>query len=351
MIRIGVASGKRILFTAVALAGVLAATPALAWQRTDVITLDNGDRITGEIRGSSRGKLQLRTTALGTIDIKWEHVVAVESDKVLEIEMSSGARYFGSVQPSDEQEKLEVSNPAGDTALETQQVASVRPIGRSFWRRFDGSLDLGMSATQASSQLEYSLNLKNEIGGTRNRFSTNIVSSVKKVEDETTTNRQQLDASWIRDMRWAQWFSIVMGSLQHNDELNLDFRSTVGGGVGRYILQSSRHSWAVFGSGLFSQERYAGDDSTPNGEVAAGTSLQIFIYGDHDIDLNTSFQVIPSLTDAGRVRMSLNSSISYELFRDFYLGLNVFDQYDSRPPQTGAEKNDVSVTTSIGYKW
>ena len=49
--------------------------------------------------------------------------------------------------------------------------------------------------------------------------------------------------------------------------------------------------------------------------------------------------------------MSLNSSISYELFNDFYLGLNIFDQYDSKPPQEGAVKNDVSVTTSVGYKW
>ena len=349
--------GRRVLFASVALGVILAAAPAHAWQRTDVITLDNGDRITGEIKGSNRGKLHLRTTALGTIDIKWEHIVAVESDKILEVELSSGARYYGSVHSPADTRELEVSRVGGEgegegeVAVELDEVASVRPIGRSFWRRFDGSLDWGLSATGASSQLEYNLNLKNEIGGLRNRFATDIVSSIKTVDDETTTNRQQLDASWIRDMHWQKWFSIVLGSLQHNDELNLEFRSTVGGGVGRYFMNSNRYSWAVYGSGLFTQEQYSGDDPSSNGEVVAGTSVQVFLYGDHSFDINTSFQVIPSITDTGRVRLSLNSSVSYELFHDFYLSLNIFDQYDSKPPQEGAIKNDVSVATSIGYKW
>jgi hypothetical protein len=218
-------------------------------------------------------------------------------------------------------------------------------------QRSEGEQGGGFSATQASKQLEYSLNLKNQINGAKNRFLTDIVSSVKKVEDETTPNRQQLDVSWIRDMRWERWFSIVLGSVEHNDELSLDFRSTAGGGVGRYLMRSSRHAWTVYGARLFNQERYAGADGNSDGEVVAGTNLQVFIYTGHSIDLNTSFQVIPSLTRTGRVRLSLNSSISYELIGDLYLGLTVYDQYDSKPPQEEAVKNDISVTTTIGYKW
>jgi len=51
---------KRIGFLALLLLG-FGVLPALCADRTDIITMQNGDRITGEIRKLERGRLEYKT--------------------------------------------------------------------------------------------------------------------------------------------------------------------------------------------------------------------------------------------------------------------------------------------------
>jgi hypothetical protein len=60
---------------------------------------------------------------------------------------------------------------------------------------------------------------------------------------------------------------------------------------------------------------------------------------------------LPSLTTAGRYRISLSSSIKREVLKDLYSSVDLFETYDSGPPQVGAKKNDLGVTMSFGWKY
>ena len=75
----------------------LASTPALAQPKTDVITLANGDRITGEIVRLSRGRLELKTDDAGTIYIEWDNVARVQSIHQFEVETSNRQRLYGAL--------------------------------------------------------------------------------------------------------------------------------------------------------------------------------------------------------------------------------------------------------------
>lgn len=77
----------------------------------------------------------------------------------------------------------------------------------------------------------------------------------------------------------------------------------------------------------------------------------MFIYGAHDVSFTTGFQLIPSITDSGRVRIVLNSQFSYELIHNLTLGFQLYEQYDSRPPQEGAVTNELQVSALFGHKW
>jgi hypothetical protein len=45
------------------------------------------------------------------------------------------------------------------------------------------------------------------------------------------------------------------------------------------------------------------------------------------------------------------AAVRRELWKDFFVGLNMFDTFDSRPPSPGADRNDVGVVTSIGWSF
>src|SRR5262245_40679534 len=84
-----VASGLTLLV------GLGAAVPSAEAARTDIVTLINGDRITGEVKELSRGLLKLRTDNVGTIDIEWDKIDGITATGEFELEMTNGQRLVG----------------------------------------------------------------------------------------------------------------------------------------------------------------------------------------------------------------------------------------------------------------
>jgi hypothetical protein len=73
----------------------LAAWPAAAAaQKTDVVTMPNGDKITGEVQSLSRGKLDYKTDDLGRLSIEWTKVARIVSRHLFDIEVSDGRSYW-----------------------------------------------------------------------------------------------------------------------------------------------------------------------------------------------------------------------------------------------------------------
>ena len=341
---------RMLLPAAAFLLSVVLALPAAA-QKTDVVTLVNGDTITGEIKSIDKGLIQFSTTGMGTIDIKWAYVASINTDKTLEVELSSGQRVYGAVGPGDDSGTLEVTSGAGSMPVSLGAVAEVWPIGKSFWQKQQGKLDFGFSFTRSSNQLQYTLNANNTFNGRGYRVPVTVSSAVTRVDGATTTNRHSLDGSFIKDLRWQKWFGIVLGGYQSNDELDLDYRGTGGGGAGRYLMESSRAEWALYGAVVATQESYSESPSATGASALAGTHLGLFVYGEHDLTFHIDLRGIPSITGDNRIRVELSTAVNYELFSSLYLGFNFYDMYDSNPPQDTAQQNDFGVSTTVGYKW
>jgi hypothetical protein len=74
------------------LLGTLAAPVARAAPKVDVVVLQNGSRVVGEIRSMSRGRLELRTDDMGTTYVEWGNVAQVMAPEFFEVEdMAAGS--------------------------------------------------------------------------------------------------------------------------------------------------------------------------------------------------------------------------------------------------------------------
>ena len=64
--------------------------------KTDVVTLANGDRITGEIKRLDRGRLEFKTDDAGTLYLEWDKLVQPRLDSAgSRSSRSDGTRYLG----------------------------------------------------------------------------------------------------------------------------------------------------------------------------------------------------------------------------------------------------------------
>lgn len=68
---------------------------AHARDKTDIVYLANGDRVTGEIIQLEHGKLRMSTDSMGTISIEWDNISRVESDFQFQFERADGTRITG----------------------------------------------------------------------------------------------------------------------------------------------------------------------------------------------------------------------------------------------------------------
>lgn len=328
-------------------ATLLAAGPALA-EKTDSVTLVNGNEITGEIKSLDFGALSYGTDSMGTVTIDWEDVTAVTSQQNLQVEITDGTRFFGKLLPAEVQH-IRVQTSHGDVIQPTEAIVRITPIESEarFVERLEGSFSLGFQA-QKSSEVTTS-NVAADISYRARRYlvGLRLTSTVTDQPSEETTARQSLQLNYQR-FRPNRWFSDWFSGWERNDELGLQSRVSGGAAWGRYFVQTNRNEFSVTGGAQLAREQYYGED--PSDNVAEGRIELRYLHRNlaPDTSLNLTSTFYPLLSDLSNFRAETDLAFRREFIRDIYFEISVGHSYSSDPPSGGA-KSDYAVTTSLGY--
>jgi hypothetical protein len=335
-------------------AGWLLAPGAVqAAPKTDVVVLVNGDRMTGEIKSLEHNRLRFSTEHLGTVYIEWDKIAHLRSDQFLLLENTDGSRYYGQLVADDQPARLTVRRePDGPArSVPMSDVVRAEPIlGGDLVDRLDGYVSAGLDTAKASNRrsLDFAGGLSSR---TRVReWSVDLAANLTDDSADDASERYELQGTW-RHFRRARDFYLGFGGLERNTELDLNLRASVGGGYGRYFVQSNAAEW-VGGVGLaYSRENYARGEQLDSVEAVFTTSFSIFRYDFPETDVGGTFSLLPSLTESGRVRGEADLRAKYEFVDDVYFELKVYGSYDSEPPLKGSERSDYGVVTSLGYSF
>jgi len=330
------------------------AGPAAAFANSDVVVFDNGDRLTGEIKSLERGKLRFKTDATGTISIEWDDVAFLSSEQNIQVELSDGKRYLGKLIITPAMKTVNVKFGEAYEKLEASHVVVMTPIEDKGLDRLDLSVTAGYNFAKADGVEQFNFGLDAEFRTEKRSLSLEVDSSISNTKDAEASQRNEMNINYRRF--WPnRWLVSGFVNATRNDELGVDLRTSTGGGGGRIITQSD-HARLLLESGLmFSRENLASDESgeeSPDKEsIEAYVSLDwdVYRFDSPELDLSTSIQLIPSLTEAGRVRGEFDIAFKWEIIHDLFWQISLYNSYDSNPATEGAEQNDYGITTSIGY--
>jgi Protein of unknown function, DUF481 len=336
---------------ALTIAGIAISIPAFAQGKTDVATLGNGDRITGEVLRLERGRLEFDTDDAGTLYLEWEKLLSlVAAARVVEVVTTDGRRFVGTLTPAADR-SIAVSGSEGTVTLAMKEVTLITPIGRSFWKKLDGSIDAGFSYTQSSGVAQ--LNMNSNTIYRRPAFVGQLTASLTQTEKDDGSGRDDrasLEASYLR-YPWQRWFAVVATRFETNESLGLELRSQVAAAVGPRLINSNRAQMTV-GAGLgVNDERGVDVESTRNVEALLMFRTAYYTYDRPKTNLDIALQYYPSLSNVGRQRVQFDAGVKRELWKDLFVSLNVYNTFDSRPPNPDADRNDVGVVTSIGWTY
>ena len=322
--------------------------PMMAAANTDVVVFDNGDRLTGEIKSLERGKLRFKTEATDTISIEWDNVAFLSSEQNIQVETFDGRRYLGHLKLSPAVKMINVQLGDEYIELDADRVVVMTPIEKQGIERFDGDITAGYSFAKADAVEQLNIGLDLEFRGETRSIGLDLNSSLSDSEQNESSQRHTANFDYKRF--WPnRWLASGTLSATRNDELGIDLRTSIGGGGGRIISQSN-HSRLMVESGLLlTRENLAAGDNgmdTPDEEtVEAYVSMDWdwFRYDSPEFDLSTSLEIIPNLTNSGRVRGEFDITLKWEIIHDLFWQLSFYDSYDSDPVAEGAEQNDYGV--------
>jgi hypothetical protein len=328
---------------------VATGSPVFA-QKTDTLVVRNGDVVTGEFQELQRGKVEYDTDAASTIYVKWTRVLTAKTDKEFEIDLDDGSKYFGGLAQGDRPNEVKIVADRDTVVVATESIVRMERIKKTFWRRLDGSIDLGISYTQQSNQTN--LNFSSDVTYKKglNNFQFDLSTSVNRQDDADNITSFSTIFAYQREFgnRWY-YGGLVAGA--QSSQLDLEIRGTVGAVAGRYLVQSNKVDLTL-GAGLsYARERFTDQEGSNAAQGLLLTDFQYFSWGALDTDLSSQLAVIPVLNQSGRWRIGFNLSLSRELVNNFYLSVGVEEQFDSQPPTEDTEKNDFSVNTSFGWSF
>jgi hypothetical protein len=325
---------------------------ALAAPKTDIVTLMNGDHVTGEVKGLEQGKLTLKTDAAGTIYIEWNKIARVESKQFFQVELANGLRYFGQAPAATDLQTLHIV--AGEDAkgwdLKMADVIRVDPIEKNVLKRIDGYLTAGYNYTKSNDLQQFTFTGGLNARTTTHQWSLDGSSTITAQQGNNDSSRWDLSGGY-RHFLADRWFLQGFGGLEGNDELGLDLRSTLGGAYGRYLTQTNHQEWAAYVGLAYTREDFVGREQADSLEGVLGTQYSFYRYDSPEASLDATFNLLPSLTQSGRVRAEGKLRSRYEIVKDLFFEVSLYGSYDSDPGEEAISNSDYGLTTSLGYSF
>lgn len=342
----------RPLIACTVLLAMAASTAGAARDKLDVVRVRNGDRITCEVIELQAGRLQAKTASLGTVQIDWQDVMSIESPHSFYFELVNGDRHSGRPGPAARDGRVTVIEGDRVTEVELAQIAHLAQEEVTFGGRIRGSASLGFDHVRATDTtvLNFGLDAEYRSGARVTDLSLDLSATDSSDEGPVDVGQITLFRQWLRS---RGYFTFGLGAAERNEAQGVDARVLLGGGVGRYLLRTDQSELAIFGGVAGVEEWLAGAESAhrTSSEALAGLRGMVYRFGDPETTLTSRLLLFPSLTESGRFRARLDTSLRRELVKDLFVEISFYDWYENEPPDPGSLENDYGISTSVGYKF
>jgi len=329
---------------------------AFARDKTDVILLKNGDRITGEVKKLENGILQVDLDYVdGSISINWLKVVRLESTELFLIQLQDGSIYSARVVSpllSGTPAKIEIQ-PVGQKALlvDRSQVVRMNQTSASLWRRFSGDISLGATYSKGNSTTQYNVGSELDYQETRWGARTSYGSNLSSSTGATTATRNQVDLIAYRLLPWKNYFYAGTAGFLQSSVQGIQRQTELGIGLGRFLKNSNRIRFSALGGLGWQKAHYVasanGQRSQDTGVALLSSNLQVFSFKKTRFNLDAS--VAPALTpNTGRLFSRVNATYYLKLFGKVDWNFSFYGNWDTQPP---AQLPSSDYGTSTGLSW
>jgi hypothetical protein len=316
----------------------------------DTIIMKDGTVLSGELKGLKSGRLEFDIDNISIVKIKFDRIRLVKAiTHQYRVETSDRKIYFGFIRRSDSTGILRILTKDSAVLIPLDKIAFMTSYDGSSFMHVRGYVSSGFTYARSSNAGRFN-------------FDAAIAWQFERVRTDLTGSMfvSQTDTTWVRDRENLnlQSFYLInsylsvggMVKYQRNYELGLARRFQEGLGIVYNWLSRNNFQVKSLTGLVFNQERNIEGQSFSNQiEVPLTIQAEFFKFSKPNISVNTSQSAYISLTDPGRLRWDGDTRISWELIEDLALSIQIYHNFDNRPPSGNPRSWDYGTVLGLKY--
>lgn len=332
--------------------GTLCTGVASFCQGKDSIYLYNGQILIGEIQSSSLGAISIDDIDLKIQNVKLYKIKKLRIYQVYKIETLDKRLFNGSLDVSDKDGWI-VIHPEGGPEFSTPivNIHALIPLNKEFFKRLDGNLSAGFSYSKSSNIGQ--VNLSTTVSFATRLFDYQLQGSeIGSIDSSKFSRDNESLQLFVGYDLTSVWFLAGALQYQRNLELSIDRRWLGMLGAGNKLV--IRDTWQLLAvTGLSASQEKSTSDVSSGLLLEVPLMFRFNFYKFHhpNIQITSSQTAYISLSQSGRIRYDGSTNFSWELIRYFYLTIDPYTSFDSKPPSENGSKFDFGTAISLSYKF
>lgn len=326
-------------------------------EKTDVLYMNNGDRLTCEIKSLDAGALYIGLDYVdGTISVNWAKVRRLETRRLFIVRLENGLAYTGTLAVGDSMigpdthPYVELTDLEGrKIVLDKDDVVTMGKTSGSFLRRFVVDVSGGLTYAKGNEATQYNFSTMVQYPRERWGLIANFNSTLQASSGAATSTRNQFSLNGNHLLPWKNYFVGGNGTLLQSTEQGISLQGSGGGGIGYYLKYTEHVRLSVLGGVAWQGTNYeSSSDASSEDLLAALVAANLSVVTYSKTSLGISANVMPALSDPGRYFLATNATYYLKLWSNLKFNLSLYGNFDSRPP-AGLSGSDYGVTSGLGW--
>ncbi len=326
-----------------------------AKDKKDWVQLKSGEWLRGNIDLFRDLKMEFDSDELDDLKLDWEDIAAFRAPRNMTFVFTGQRVIFG---PATMREGvIRITTEDGIREFERRDLLSIIegvPKEINFW---SAKANLGFTIrTGNTNQTDLSTRLMIKREATRSRVTLDYRGDFSEVNEVQTVNTH--NGTLLFDLFISRKFYVTPFSYEYYSDRfkNIDYRSTIGAGVGYFFFRQSRIDWSVgLGGGYqvttFLSVEEGEDTKDRTGSLIPTTKLEADIT--KDIELEIEYKSMIGIPDPKSSTHHASGFISIDFYKDiFELTFSVvWDRVDNPKAYedgTVPEKDDLKMVFGFG---
>jgi len=330
----------------------------LAWYVSgDEVIINNGDRLTGTIITTEKGKLIIETSYAGEVKVQLSDIQTIVTDKSVQLVLEDDTQVSGILSTVDGTGMaIQGDIDSEFQTLSMNQISAINPPETPAVQ-ISGQFNAGIERNRGNTDNDkYHLDAKTRFRWFNSRLNINTDGDLERTNNKKSKQKGELgikydyffdNEDYLFHQKWYLWSGV---GFEHDKFADLNLRTTTGLGPGYQILETERTHLSVEAGASYIWENFDASEGQDYAAARWALDFKHQLFNLWKLEAFHNHHLRWSVEDTDRYVFNSETGLRIPIIDRMQATVQFnFDRNNS--PAQDAKKNDYDTLITGGYAW